>query len=287
MTGIRLHANQELIAQGIGNLLIPFFGGVPATAAIARTSVGIKSGGQTRLVSIVHSLLLLTSALVLAPVIARVPLAALAGVLMVTAYRMNEWPAIRYMFGYRFKSGIITFLATLLATVALDLTQAILIGVAISAAIFINRVAQLRITSQTVDPDKLRERGFDIRGHCPHVRVAYLSGPLFFAAVGHFNEAFAHLDDVHVLILSMRAVPLIDLSGLEALADLHEHMTHDNRVLMLSGVQPEVMRIMQRGGLTAQIGDEHIFWSSDQAIVEAENRYPCPYCEVGVEVVAA
>ncbi|GAB4578189.1 MAG: SulP family inorganic anion transporter [Anaerolineales bacterium] len=278
MTGIRLHANQELIAQGLGNILIPFFGGVPATAAIARTSVGIKSGGQTRVVSLVHSGLLLASALVLAPVIARVPLAALAGVLMVTAYRMNEWAAIRFMFSRRFKTGILTFGLTLAATVALDLTQAILIGVMISSALFINRVAQISITVQKVDPGKMRARGFDIRGNCPHVEVAYLTGPLFFAATGHFNEAFAHLDDTHVLILSMRAVPLIDVSGIEALTGLYEKMEHEGKILMLSGVQPGVMDMLNRAGLVAHIGEDRIFWSSEQAIVEAENR-TCPYCQ--------
>ncbi len=105
MTGIRLQANQELVAQGVGNMLIPFFGGVPATAAIARTSVGIKSGGQTRLVSVVHALGLLLSMFLLAPVMGRVPLAALAGVLMVTAWRMNEWESIRFIFSRRFKDG--------------------------------------------------------------------------------------------------------------------------------------------------------------------------------------
>ncbi|MEW5829344.1 MAG: SulP family inorganic anion transporter, partial [Chloroflexota bacterium] len=125
MTGIRLQANQELVAQGLGNMLIPFFGGVPATAAIARSSVGIKSGGQTRLVSLIHAAGLLLSMFLLAPVMARIPLAALAGVLMVTAVRMNEWHAIRFIFSKRFKTAIIAFTVTMLATIALDLTQAI------------------------------------------------------------------------------------------------------------------------------------------------------------------
>src|SRR5207244_9195773 len=123
----------------VGNLLIPFFGGVPATAAIARTSVGIKSGGQTRLVSIIHALALLASMFVLAPVMSRIPLAALAGVLMVTAWRMNEWEAIRFVFGRRFKTAIITFGITMLATISLDLTQAILIGAFLSGAVFLNK----------------------------------------------------------------------------------------------------------------------------------------------------
>ncbi|WP_345306404.1 SulP family inorganic anion transporter [Candidatus Villigracilis saccharophilus] len=136
MTGIRLQANQELIAQGLGNILIPFFGGVPATAAIARASVGIKSGGQTRLVSIIHAVGLLLSMFVLAPLMARIPLAGLAGVLMVTAWRMNEWEGIRFIFSHRFKTAMITFGITLIATITLDLTQAILVGAFLSGAMF-------------------------------------------------------------------------------------------------------------------------------------------------------
>lgn len=278
MTGIRLQANQELIAQGVGNLVVPFFGGIPATAAIARTSVAIKAGGQTRLTSVIHSLALLVSALLLAPVIGRVPLAALAGVLMVTAYRMNEWHAIRFMFGKRFKTAMITFVITLLATITLDLTQAIIIGAAISAAIFINQVANMDITLQDVDAKKMRQRGLEIRGNCPHVRVAYLSGPLFFAATNNFNQAFAQLDDVHVLILSMRAVPLVDISGLEVLTGLYEKMAETGKVLMLSGVHPSVMRQLERSGIIEHVGKENIFWSADLAIVAAEERHTCPYC---------
>jgi SulP family sulfate permease len=270
MTGIRLHANQELIAQGIGNIVIPFFGGVPATAAIARTSVGIKSGGVTRLVSIVHSLLLLAAVYAFADVLGQIPLAALAGVLMVTAVRMNEWPAIRFMFGNRFKTGIITYLVTLVATISLDLTQAIIIGAALSAAGFINQVANLQIDLHEVDVSKLKARGVVVNGELPHIRVAYLSGPLFFAATSNFNQAFAHAHEHEVLILSMRAVPLIDLTGIEALAALHEQMKHAGGRLMLTGVQPRVRSMLERAGLDRQIGQENFFWSSDQAILAAE-----------------
>lgn len=278
MTGVRLQANQELIAQGVGNIVIPFFGGVPATAAIARTSVAIKSGGVTRLTSIIHALALLASALLFAAVIARVPLAALAGVLMVTAFRMNEWPAIRFMFSNGFKTGIITFIITLLATITLDLTQAILIGAALSAVIFINQIASLQVEIRDVDAERMRERGMDIKGDCPHVRVAYLTGPLFFAATNTFNEAFAQLKDVQVLILSMRAVPMIDLSGLEALTTLHEKMEHEGKVLMLTGVHPTVMYMLERSKLDQAIGRDNFFWSSDRAIYVAEQRYICPQC---------
>jgi SulP family sulfate permease len=277
MTGIRLQANQELIAQGVGNIIIPFFGGVPATAAIARSSVGIKSGGKTRMVSIVHSLVLMASMFFLAPVMSRIPLAALAGVLVVTAWRMNEWEAIRYIFHNRFKTAIITFSVTLLATVALDLTQAIMIGAFLSALVFLNDSASIDIQIQEVDPAKLRSRGIENAGHCRHVRVAYLTGPLFFAATGNFNEAFARINDTHALILSMRGVPLIDTSGMQALSTLYQTLKKSNIVLMLAGVQPGVQTMLGRGGLENQIGQENIFWSADQAIVEAEKR-GCAYC---------
>jgi SulP family sulfate permease len=277
MTGVRLQANQELIAQGVGNIVIPFFGGVPATAAIARSSVGIKSGGQTRLVSVIHALALLASMFVLAPVMSRIPLAALAGVLIVTAWRMNEWEAIHYIFGRRFKTAMITFGITMLATITLDLTQAILIGAFLSGAVFLSQIANMEIDVQDVDPEKLRQRGIENAGQCRHVRVAYLTGPLFFAATGNFNEAFAKLGDTHALILSMRGMPLVDTSGLQVLATLHERLRHNGSTLMLAGAHDGVRRMLERSGLLEAIGAQNVFWSADQAIVAAEQR-GCTHC---------
>lgn len=277
MTGIRLQANQELVAQGIGNIVIPFFGGVPATAAIARTSVGIKSGGRTRMVSIIHALGLLLSMFLLAPIMGRIPLAALAGVLMVTAVRMNEWEAIRFIFGHGFKTAIITFLITMIATITLDLTQAILIGAFLSGAVFLSQIASLDVEIQEVDEEALRQKGIDTAGGCSHVRVAFLTGPLFFAATGGFNEAFARLGDTHALILSMRGVPLIDTSGLEAIRRLDEQLDKRGGVLMFAGVHRNAMRMLERAGLVDEIGPDNFFWSSDQAIVAAEAR-GCKFC---------
>jgi SulP family sulfate permease len=277
MTGIRLQANQELVAQGIGNMIIPFFGGVPATAAIARTSVGIKSGGQTRLVSIIHSVGLLLSMFLLAPFMARIPLAALAGVLMVTAVRMNDWEAIRFIFGKRFKTDMVAFSITMLATITLDLTQAILIGTFIAGAVFLNKIASIDIDVQEVNADKLRQRGIETAGKCKHVRVAFLTGPLFFAATGQFNEAFANLGDTHAMILSMRGVSLIDTAGIEAIERLHERLHKQGGTLMFAGVHDNARNMMERGGLLEIIGENNFFWSSDQAIVEAEKR-GCAFC---------
>ena len=277
MTGIRLQANQELIAQGVGNMLIPFFGGVPATAAIARSSVGIKSGGQTRLVSIIHAAGLLLSMFLLTPFMERIPLAALAGVLMVTAVRMNEWDAIHFIFGKRFKTDMIAFTATMLATVVLDLTQAILIGSFLAGAVFLNKIASIDIEVQEVDVNRLKQRGIETTGQCQHVRVAFLTGPLFFAAVGQFNEAFQNLTDTHALILSMRGVSLVDTAGIEAIHRLHERLHKQGGTLMFAGVHDNARQMMERGGLIESLGAENFFWSSDQAIVEAEKR-GCKFC---------
>jgi SulP family sulfate permease len=277
MTGIRLHANQELVAQGLGNVIIPFFGGVPATAAIARSSVGIKSGGQTRMVSIVHALGLLGSMFILAPVMSQIPLAALSGVLMVTAWRMNEWDAIHYIFGRRFKTAMITFLVTMVATIVLDLTEAILLGAFLSGAIFLNQSASIDIDVQEVDPEKLRKRGIENAGQCRHIRVAYLTGPLFFAATSNFNEAFARPENTRGLILSMRGVPLIDTSGLQAMGTILHKLRAQGITVCLAALNPDVRRMLDRGGILAAIGAENLFWSSDQAIVAVEKRQ-CRFC---------
>ena len=258
-------------------MLIPFFGGVPATAAIARSSVGIKSGGQTRLVSIIHAIGLLLSMFLLTPLMEQIPLAALAGVLMVTAARMSEWHAIRFMFGKVFKTDMIAFVVTMFATIILDLTQAILIGSFLAGLVFLNKIASIDIEVQEVDIERLKQRGIDTAGKCNHVRVAFLTGPLFFAATGQFNEAFSDLKDTHALILSMRGVSLIDTAGLEALHRLHDRLHKQGGTLMFAGVHENAMNMMERGGLVKAIGEGNFFWSSDQAIVEAERR-GCKFC---------
>ncbi|HNC08369.1 MAG TPA: SulP family inorganic anion transporter [Anaerolineales bacterium] len=277
MTGVRMQANQELVAQGIGNMVIPFFGGVPATAAIARSSVGIKSGGQTRLVSIIHAVGLLLSMFLLTPLMEKIPLAALAGILMVTAVRMSEWDAIKFMFGKLFKTDMVAFTITMFATIVLDLTQAILIGTFVAGAVFLNKIASIDIDVQEVDVNKLKQRGIENAGKCRHVRVAFLTGPLFFAATGQFNEAFSNLGDTHALILSMRGVSLIDTAGLEALHRLYEKLHTQGGTLMFAGVHDNAKQMMERGGFVKTIGEENFFWSSDQAIVEAERR-GCSFC---------
>ena len=282
MTGVKADNDQELIAQGLGNIIVPFFGGVPATAAIARTSVGIKSDAQTRLTSIIHALAILLSALVFSPLIARVPLAALAGVLMMTAWRMNEWHAIHFFFGRRLKSAMVGFSLTMLATIALDLTQAILLGVAISAVLFIRQIADIRIERQEVNVERMQAQGHVLETACPLVHVYFVTGPLFFGAASTFQESIETSGLTKVAIMSMRGVPLIDVMGVQALETVLERQRAQGGDLYLSGVQPAVRDVLDRTGFSARLGDSHYFWRADEAILAAERRQmgrPCPYCD--------
>ncbi len=179
MKNEKLNANVELAAQGIGNMILPLFGGVPATAAIARTSVAIKSGGQTRITSVVHSAVLLLSMFVLGGVMSAIPLSALAGVLIVTAWRMNDWTSIKSIFGKRIKTAILQFLITMIATVVLDLTAAIIIGVAFSIIMFVVKVSDMQVTVAEVDPQRLDDPGIDPE-KLKYTCVVYISGPLYF-----------------------------------------------------------------------------------------------------------
>ena len=278
MTGIRLQVNQQLIGQGLGNMALPFFGGIPTTSAMIRTKVAIRSGAQTRLVSIIHSIILLLAMLFLTPFIKQIPLSALAGVLMVTAIRTIEWDAIKRKFGKRFKTNMIAFSIAMLATVFLNLTNAILIGSFLVGAVFLNKIASIEIDVQDVDINRLKQKGITTAGKCKHVHVAFLTGPLFFAATSQFDEAFANLTDTHALILSMRGVPLIDTEGLERINSLYEKLNKQGGTLMLAGVHDNVRIMMERDDLVEMIGEENFFWSSDQAIVEAERR-GCQFCE--------
>ncbi|WP_322488294.1 SulP family inorganic anion transporter [Chloroflexus sp.] len=287
MSGKPFDSNQELVAQGIGNLLIPFFGGVPATAAIARSSVAIKSGAVTRLTSIVHALLLLLSALALGPIIRYVPLAALGGVLLVTAWRMNEWESIHFFVNARLRHALAGFFITMLATAALDLTQAILIGIAISAVIYLRQSATSTVvTSAPVNPQQLQMQGAPITATCPSIHVYYLTGPVFFGSVTTVLEAFETAGDYHTIIISMRGVPLVDAMGIQALHQIVEEHHARGGELIFTALQPNVLDMFRRTGLFDLVGARNIYWSSADAIVELHEKRlvaGCPRCHAHSE----
>ena len=269
-----LNADRELIAQGIGNIIIPIFGGVPATAAIARTSVAIKAGCETRLTGIIHAAILLLSMFVLAPVMSAIPLSALAGILIVTAWRMNDWANIRFIFGHKFKSGIVKFLITMGATVVLDLTQAIVIGVGASIILILFKLTDIDITVSDIEKDRLEEIGINLPKVSGKVRVAYLTGAIFFSVVDKLVKKLSEQEGVtEGLILSMRGVPVIDLSGIQALIELVEELESHGTEVYLTSVQPKVLEEMRKGGLVDMIGEEYIFQSAEQAIVIAQQEH--------------
>lgn len=264
MKNEKLNADVELVAQGIGNMIIPFFGGVPATAAIARTSVAIKSGGQTRITSVVHSVILLLSMFILGGVMSMIPLSALAGVLIVTAWRMNDWSAIRSIFGKKIKTAVFQFLITMLATVIFDLTAAILIGVAFSIIMFVVKVSDMQVSVAEIDPEKLDENNADPE-KLKYTCVVYISGPLYFGTCSKLEEKISALGENYNVIFSMRGVTVADISGIEALHEYCERLISNGIMVYFSCVQPPVMEMIERCGLKERFKDDMFFWSTDKA----------------------
>jgi SulP family sulfate permease len=230
----KLDVRRELMAQGIGNLLMPLIGGVPATAAIARTSVAIKAGQQTRLTSVIHSLALIASMFLLNKVMSRIPLAALSGVLIVTAWRMNERLVIRQIFSSRMKHAIFMYLATLICTVLFDLTIAIAVGILVAAISFVIKSAQLHVAT-AVSPD----------GRL----LISLHGALFFGTQGCIHKIEDLAKDASRITIDLSSSYSADLSALNALAELCEHLKARGAEVSLIGAKPDLSREMGRVGM--------------------------------------
>jgi SulP family sulfate permease len=267
MKGERFNVDRELVAQGIGNIVLPFLGGVPATAAIARSSVAIKSGCRTRLTGIVQGIALLMSMFLLAPLMSKIPLAALSGVLMVTAWRMNEWSSIRYIFDRNFQLGQAKFLITLAATVVFDLTVAIATGVFFAVLAFVLNVADLVVTVSEIDPARLQGKNKPKT----HTQVVYVTGPMFFAAMGNFETAIRHAK-AETLILSMRGVPYIDISGAHMLWDFCKVRKERGDTIYFVALQPKVRHTMDKAGITEIVGGDYFFENAIEAFDAIQAR---------------
>ncbi len=270
MKNEKLNADRELIAQGIGNVIIPFFGGVPATAAIARTSVAIKSGGNTRFVSIFHSIGLLASMFLLAPIMSQIPLAALAGVLIMTAWRMNEWNEIKYIFKNKFGTSMIEFVVTMAATVMFDLTIAILIGVFMAIFLFVTKNCELKIDISNVDIKRMR--GHEITADHTYTKMVYLTGPLFFVTKDKFTKTLENLQDTKNIIFSMRAVTSIDQSAVTEFKELAENFKENDVNILFCGVQSDVKEMFDRSKLTELVGEDNFYWDAIAAIKSLEEK---------------
>lgn len=272
-TGVKLNNDQELFAQGVGNLVLPLFGGIPATAALARTSVAVRSGAQTRLTGIFHALGLLIMMFVLAPVIRYVQLAALAGVLMVTAWRMNEWHAIKYIFSHRFKGAIAKFAVTMICTIAFDLTVAIVVGVGLGLILMVARLSRLQINYERVDMSRLKIDDAALVSRYNNAMVAYVTGPLLFANISVLEELPERVGNCDTLLLSMRGVPSMDVSAAQVLLGLLEEYRNRGVDVVICGLPSASMTMMRRAGIVDMLGEQAFYWSVERALLD--NR-PAP-----------
>lgn len=266
--GQRHDPDRELLGQGLANLVSPLFGGIPATAAIARTAVNVRSGARSRLAALTHAVLLLVVVLVAARWVGQIPLAALAGVLIATAVQMVRVSSLAPLLRAT-RGDAATLLLTAAATVALDLVLAVTVGLA-AAGFF-----ALRQTARTA---RLEEEPLDDSDHADEERrlldeniVAYrLDGPLFFAAAHDFLLELAEVKRVRVVVLRMAHLTAVDATGAHVLADTIGRLEQRGVTVLLSGTRPEHLAVLEQLGVHRQLAHErHLFATTPEALAHA------------------
>lgn len=274
MIGGKHRSNTELIAQGIANIVTPFFGGIPATGAIARTATNVKNGGRTPVSGMVHAVSLLFIMLFLGQWAKLIPMSCLAGILMVVAYNMSEWRSfVRILKGSYF--DILILLTTFFITVFFDLTLAIEVGVLLSAVLFMKRMSDLseKRIYDTVDSDLIENYS-----NLPEALNIYeISGPLFFASARRYSEAIEEIGlKCKVLIIRMRHVSFIDQTGLHNLKDAIQILRSKHIAVILSGVNPEIKEEIKKHQLNNLIQEDLIFDNFSSATQKACEMLDCP-----------
>ncbi|MEZ4387263.1 MAG: SulP family inorganic anion transporter [Candidatus Krumholzibacteriia bacterium] len=273
MTSRRHRSDMEIVAQGIANLASPLFGGIPATGAIARTATNIKNGGRTPVAGMIHALTLLVLMMVCGRWAALIPMATLAGILLVVAGNMSEWRYFLKLLRSP-RSDILVMSSAFLLTVLVDLTVAIQVGVVLSALLFMRRMAdvtQAGYVPSLAEIDDTNDAGaLGPRDLPAGVAVFEVYGPFFFGAADKFKTAINRIDRApRVLILRLRHVPAIDATALRALEDVCARSTRSGTTLVLSGVQPGPLLTLQKAGLAALIGPENITGDIETALARA------------------
>jgi SulP family sulfate permease len=271
MTGGRHRPNTELIATGVANIGSVAFGGIPATGAIARTATNVKSGAKTPVSGMVHSITLVLLLLFVAPYAGMIPLAALAGILVVVAYNMSE---IDHVIGLLKapRSDVMVLLSTFTLTVLVDLTVAVQVGVVLAALLFIRRMSEVtNIGMITREFEEGREK-FDplsikLREVPEDVVVFEIEGPFFFGAADRFKETMLSLaKPPRAIILRMRAVNAIDATGLHVIEEFHERCKRTGTHLILSGVHAQPLVAMSKSGLADKIGEDNVPGNIDDSL---------------------
>jgi len=279
MIGGRHRSNMELVAQGVANLTAPLFGGIPATGAIARTATNVKNGGRTPVAGMTHAATLLLITVVVGRWAALVPLATLAGILVVVSYHMSEWRSFRMEFRAP-RSDLLVLLITFTLTVVVDLTLAIEVGMVLAAFLFMRRMAEVTnvsvLTHEFTDPtdDFEKDPNAVRRREVPSgVEVYEISGPFFFGAAEMFKERLAQVAGrPKVLILRMRHVPAIDSTGLAALRDLVRRCRTEGTRVLLSDVHAQPVAALERSGLLDELGEDEVTGNIDDALNQARRH---------------
>jgi SulP family sulfate permease len=273
--GDRHDSNQELVAQGIANMVSPLFGGIPATGAIARTMTNINNGGRTPIAGIAHAIVLALIYLFLMPLVKFIPMACLAGILVVVSYNMSEWRSFKAILKNP-KSDIIVLLVTFFLTVIFDLTVAIEVGVLIACLLCMKRMAEttnVSVLSDEIDPNA----DSDVQGNLDHltipegVKVYEINGPYFFGIGNKFEEMMGDMGGrAKVRIIRMRKVPFIDSTGVHNLQNMCRMCSQMGVKVVLSGVNPKVMKVIEDAGMDDVVGKENICSHINIALKRAE-----------------
>lgn len=262
--GDRHDSNTELIAQGVANVVAPIFGGIPATGAIARTMTNINNGGKTPVAGMIHAVVLLLILLLLMPLAQYIPMACLAGVLVIVSYNMSGWRTFKGLLKNP-KSDVSVLLITFFLTVIFDLTIAIEWGLVLACVLFMRRVmetTEISVIKDEIDPNKES----DLEVHEEHliipegVEVYEINGPYFFGIATKFEEMMANMGErPKVRIIRMRKVPFIDSTGVHNLTNLCDMCKKDNIQVVLSGVNEKVQNVLEKTGfLYTLVGEQNI-----------------------------
>ena len=277
MIGGHHRSNAELVGQGVGNIMSALFGGIPATGAIARTAANVKNGGRTPVAGMVHALTLLLILLFLMPYASMIPMSCLAAILIMVAYNMSGWRTFVHMVKTAPKSDIIVLVATFLLTVFFDLVVAIEIGMVLAAFLFMKRMSDVAdvkswVYMDDVDANEISEHT-DLKYVPKNTMVYEISGPMFFGATSDYL-AFANEKHKNVLILRMRNVPAMDITGLDTLEEAYNTCRKKGITLLLSHVNEQPLHVMEKAGFVEKLGAENICDNIDAALARAESLAP-------------
>ncbi|MBQ7773608.1 MAG: sulfate permease [Bacteroidales bacterium] len=278
VTGKRHNSNTELIGQGIANIITPFFGGIPATGALARTMANINNGGKSPVAGLVHAVVLLLIFLFLMPYAVYIPLGCLAAILVMVAYNMSEWRTFKYLLKGN-KTDVSVLLITFFLTVIIDLTVAIEVGLVLAIILFVKRISETS-TIKVLEGDTVAGTENDEKAMLadtehldidPAVEVYEIDGPFFFGLASKLDEIDRDLrkQGIKVRIIRMRKVPFMDSTGLNNLRSLWKRSQKENVQIILSGVNDNVLAYLNKVGFAQELGKEYIFPHIIPAVAKA------------------